>query len=88
MVGSGGPAQPSRTIAQGLLEVKCRRCETRASIPLDAVCRSAIRPSGSSRPRLNAVVPDAAVLAAGGMIKLTREREIDPIPWVHPDDER
>jgi hypothetical protein len=22
------------------------------------------------------------------MIKLTREREIDPFPWVHPDDER
>ena len=38
----GGPAQPSPIIAQclngmpGLVEVKCRRCETAASIPLDA----------------------------------------------------
>jgi hypothetical protein len=39
MEGYGGPAQPSPTIAQclnggyGWLEVKCRRCETKASIP-------------------------------------------------------
>jgi hypothetical protein len=45
MEGFGGPAQPSPTIGQGLnggygwLEVMCRRCETRASIPLDAVRR-------------------------------------------------
>jgi len=45
MEGFAGPAQPSPTIAQwlnggyGWLEVKCRRCETRASIPLDAVRR-------------------------------------------------
>jgi hypothetical protein len=38
----GGPAQPSPTIGQclnggyGWMEVKCRRCETSASIPLDA----------------------------------------------------
>ena len=43
--GFGGPAQPSPTIAQclnggyGWLEVKCRRCETRASPPLDAIRR-------------------------------------------------
>jgi hypothetical protein len=41
----GGPAQPSPTIAQclnggyGWLQVKCHRCETEASIPLDAVRR-------------------------------------------------
>jgi hypothetical protein len=41
----GGPAQPSPTMAQGLnggyvwLQVKCHRCETEASIPLDAVRR-------------------------------------------------
>jgi hypothetical protein len=46
MEGYGGPAQPSPTIAQcpnggyGWLEVKCHRCETSASIPLDAVRRS------------------------------------------------
>jgi hypothetical protein len=45
MEGYGGPAQPSPTIAQclnggyGWLEVKCHRCDTKASIPLDAVRR-------------------------------------------------
>src|SRR4051794_39001478 len=43
----GGPAQPSPTIAQclnggyGWMEIECNRCKTRASIPLDAVRRSA-----------------------------------------------
>src|ERR1700675_3767709 len=41
----GGPAQPSPTIGQclnggyGWMEVKCRRCETSASVPLDAIRR-------------------------------------------------
>jgi hypothetical protein len=45
MEGYGGPTQPSPTIAQclnggyGFLEVKCHRCETKASIPLDAIRR-------------------------------------------------
>src|SRR5271156_4305411 len=45
MEGYGGPAQPSPTIAQclngglGWLEVKCHRCETQASLPLDAIRR-------------------------------------------------
>jgi hypothetical protein len=45
MEGYGEPAQPSPTIAQclngglGWLEVKCHRCETKASIPLDAIRR-------------------------------------------------
>jgi hypothetical protein len=45
MEGYGGPAQPSPTIAQclnggyGWLEVKCHRCDTKASIPLDAIRR-------------------------------------------------
>jgi hypothetical protein len=45
MEGYGGPAQPSPTIAQclngglGWLEVKCNRCNTRASLPLDAIRR-------------------------------------------------
>ena len=44
--GYGGPAQPSPTIAQclnagyGFLEVKCKRCDTKASIPLDALRRA------------------------------------------------
>jgi hypothetical protein len=45
MDGYGGPAQPSPTIAQclnggfGWLEVKCHRCEAKASIPLYAIRR-------------------------------------------------
>src|SRR6202171_1878890 len=45
MEGYGGPAQPAPTIGQclnggyGWLEVECRRCRTRASLPLDAVRR-------------------------------------------------
>src|ERR1700680_3456200 len=45
MEGFGGPAQPSPSIAQclnggyGWLEVMCKRCETRASLPLDAIRR-------------------------------------------------
>src|SRR6202021_2862923 len=45
MEGHGGPAQPSPTLAQclnggyGWLQVKCRRCETEASIPLEHVRR-------------------------------------------------
>jgi hypothetical protein len=43
MEGYGGPAQPFPTIGQclngglGWLEVECNRCETRASLPLDAI---------------------------------------------------
>lgn len=56
MEGSGGPAQPSPTIAQclhgglGWLEVECNRCKTRASLPLDAIRRLRIRLYGSWRP--------------------------------------
>jgi hypothetical protein len=43
--GFGGPAQPSPTIVRclnggyGWLEVMCHRCQTRASLPLDAIRR-------------------------------------------------
>src|SRR5262249_20028087 len=45
MEGFGGPAQPSPTIGQalnggyGFLEVQCKRCETRTSIPLEHIRR-------------------------------------------------
>src|SRR5712672_2034308 len=45
MEGFGGPAQPSPTIGQclngrlGWLEVECNRCNTKASLPLDAIRR-------------------------------------------------
>jgi hypothetical protein len=95
MEGFGGPAQPSPTIAQcfnggyGWLEVKCRRCETRASIPLDAVRRSpntpiwkleaALKCRSCRTPRYSPPVY---------MIRLTETREIAPYLWVHPDDDR
>jgi hypothetical protein len=50
MEGYGGPAQPSPTIAQclngglGWLEVRCHRCETKVSIPLDTIRRSGDTP--------------------------------------------
>jgi hypothetical protein len=34
------------------------------------------------------IMPDAAFVAPVRMIKLTKEREIDRYPWVHPDEER
>jgi hypothetical protein len=69
--GFGGPAQPSPTIGQclnggyGWLEVKCRRCETRVSLPLDAIRRPRDTPDmevegGAEMP----VVQDNAIFAA------------------------
>jgi hypothetical protein len=66
-----------------------RRCETRASIPLNAI----------RRPRDTPIWKLEAALKCGSckngryarpvhMIKLTNEREITPYPWVHPDDDR
>jgi hypothetical protein len=64
-----------------------RRCETEASIPLDAI----------RRPR-NTLIwrPEAALKCRSckkgrcappvHMIKLTQEREITPYVWVHPDE--
>ena len=91
----GGPAQPSPTIAQclnggyGWLEVMCKRCETRASLPLDAIRRprntpiwkleAALKCRSCRTPRYSSPVH---------MIKLTQEREITPYVWVHPDEER
>lgn len=94
MEGFGGPAQPSPTIAQclnggyGWLEVMCKRCETRASLPLDAI----------RRPRDTPIWKLEAALKCRScrtlrysppvhMIKLTKGREIAPYVWVHPDDD-
>jgi hypothetical protein len=83
MEGFGGPAQPSPTIAQCLnggyrwLELMCRRCETRASLPLEAIRRprhtpiwkleAALRCRSCRTPRYAPPVH---------MIRLTKEREI------------
>lgn len=95
MEGYGGPAQPSPTIGQclnggyGWLEVKCRRCETMVSIPLDAIRRphdtpiwkleAAFRCRSCASPRYKPPV---------FLVKLTKERMIARYEWHHPDDER
>jgi hypothetical protein len=95
MEGYGGPAQPSPTIAQclnagyGWLQVKCRRCETEASIPLEHVRR----PRGTSVWKLEAALKCRSCRTPRysppvHMIRLTEERQTVPYVWVHPDDDR
>jgi hypothetical protein len=90
----GGPAQPSPTIAQclnggyGWLQVKCHRCETEASIPLEHVRRprdtpiwkleAALKCRSCRTPRYSPRVH---------MIKLTEQRDIMPYKWVLPDED-
>jgi hypothetical protein len=90
--GRRSPPQPSPNALNGgygFLEVKCHRCETKASIPLDAI----------RRPRDTPIWKLEASLKSGScrkgkyappvhMIRLTAEREITPYVWVHPDEER
>jgi hypothetical protein len=66
-----------------------RRCETLASIPLDAVRR----PRGTPIWKLGAALKCRSCKKGRHappvhMIKLTQEREITLYPWVHPDDDR
>jgi hypothetical protein len=95
MEGYGGPAQPSPTIAQclngglGWLQVKCHRCKTEASIPLDCIRRpkdtpiwkleAALKCRSCRTPRYSPPVH---------MIRLTEQRQTVPYVWVHPDEER
>jgi Fe-S-cluster-containing hydrogenase component 2 len=95
MEGFGGPAQPSPTIAQclnggyGWLEVKCHRCETRASLPLDAIRRPRDTPIWKLESALKCRSCRTSRYAPPvHMIRLTETREIAPYLWVHPDDER
>jgi hypothetical protein len=63
-----------------------KRCQTRASIPLEHIRRprdtpiwkleAAFKCRSCRTPRYSPPVR---------MIKLTKEREIDPYPWVHPE---
>jgi hypothetical protein len=95
MEGYGGPAQPSPTIGQclngglGWLEVECKRCKTRASLPLDAIRR----PRDTPIWKLEASLKCRSCRKGRNappvhMIKLTAAREITPYLWVHPDEER
>lgn len=95
MEGFGGPAQPSPTIAQclnggyGWLEVKCHRCETRASIPLDAIRRPRNTPIWKLEASLKCRSCRKGKYAPPvHMVRLTTEREITPYVWVHPEQER
>jgi hypothetical protein len=95
MEGYGGPTQPSPTIAQclnggyGFLEVKCHRCETKASIPLDAIRRPRSTPIWKLEASLKCRSCRKGKYAPPvHMIRLTEEREISPYRWVHPDEDR
>jgi hypothetical protein len=90
-----GPAQPSPTIAQclnggyGWLQVKCRRCETEASIPLEYVRRPPQTPIWKLEAALKCrSCRTSRYSPPVHMIKLTEAREIVPYVWVHPDDQR
>ena len=95
MEGFSGPAQPSPTIAQclnggyGWLEVMCKRCETRASPPLDAIRRPRDTPIWKLEAALKCRSCKKGRYAPPvHMIKLTEAQEITPCVWVHPDEDR
>ena len=95
MEGYGGPAQPSPTIGQclnggyGYLEVKCHRCESRASLPLDAIRRPRDTPIWKLEAALKCRSCRKGRYAPPvHMINLTERQEIAPYKWVHPDEDR
>jgi hypothetical protein len=91
----GGPAQPSPTITQclnagyGWLEVKCQRCEARASLALEAVRRSHDTPIWKLEASLKCRACRTPRYAPRvQMVRLAREPKIGPHAWVHPEDDR
>jgi hypothetical protein len=94
MEGFGGPAQPSPSIGQclngglGWLEVECNRCNSRASLPLDAIRRPHDTPVWKLEASLKCrACSNSRNTPTVHMIKLTERREITPYVWVHPDEE-
>jgi hypothetical protein len=90
----GGPAQPSPTIGQcinggyGWLQVKCHRCETEASIPLDPIRRPRDTPIWKLEAALKCRSCRKGRYAPPvHMIKLTEIRQTTPYRWVHPEDD-
>ena len=72
-----------------LAEVMCHRCQTRASLPLDAIRRPGDTPLWKLEASLKCRSCRKGRYAPPvHMIKLTKEREIAPYAWVHPDDDR
>ena len=95
MEGYGGPAQPSPTIRQclngglGWLEVECNRCQTRASIPLDAIRRPRDTPLWKLEASFKCRSCRKGRYAPPvHMIRLTSAREITPYFWTHQDQDR
>ena len=95
MEGYGGPAQPSPTIGQcisgrlGWLEVECKRCKTRASLPLAAIRRPRDTPIWKLEASLKCrSCRNGRHAPPVRMIKLTEKQEITRYRWVHPDEER
>jgi hypothetical protein len=73
----------------GWLQVKCHRCETEASIPLDAIRRPRDTPIWKLEAALKCrCCGTRRYKPPVYMVKLTQEREITPYVWVHPDEER
>jgi hypothetical protein len=87
---SSGPAQPSPTIAQCLNGgLGWFRCETKVSIPLDAIRRPRSTPIWKLEASLKCRSCRKGRYAPPvHMIRLTEQREIAPYRWVHPDEER
>ena len=90
-----GPGATVSHIAQclnggyGWLEVKCHRCETKASIPLDAIRRPRNTPVWKLEASLKCRSCRKGKYAPPvHMIRLTETLEITPYVWVHPDEER
>jgi hypothetical protein len=90
----GGPAQPSPTIGQcltggyGWLEVKCHRCETQASLPLDAIRRPRDTPIWKLEAALKfRSFGTRRYKPPVHMVKLTERREITAHRWTYPDDD-
>jgi len=72
----------------GWLHVKCHRCETEASIPLDAVRRPRDTPIWKLEAALKCrSCRTPRYTRHAHMIKLTQQREIALYAWVHPDDD-
>jgi DNA-directed RNA polymerase subunit RPC12/RpoP len=89
LASSHGRAFKHRNGGYGWLEIECRRCKTRASMPLDAIRRALDTPIWKLEPSFRCrSCGTRRFKPPVRMIKLTEQREITPYKWVHPDEER
>jgi hypothetical protein len=73
----------------GWLQVKCHRCETEASIPLEHIRRSRDTPIWKLETSLKCrSCRKGRYGPPVHMIRLTEERQTLPYVWVHPDEDR